>query len=161
MSDTESRQKTAQLQSQIASLEQLLEVHERTAVEQSERLERAMAELEQAKLQSEFQVAALEQLLEVHERTTIEQAEQLEQTMAALQIAKLQSEERLQTVITNVPVVIFALDRHGLFTLSEGKGLAALGLQPGQVLGRSVFDVYKDEPSMISEVKRALAGEAF
>jgi len=161
MSDTESRQKIAQLQSQVTSLEQLLEVHERTAVEQSERLEQAMAELGQAKLQSEFQVAALEQLLEVHERTTIEQAEQLEQTMAALQIAKLQSEERLHTVITNVPVVIFALDRHGIFTLSEGKGLAALGLQPGQVVGQSAFDVYQDEPPLISEVKRALAGEAF
>ena len=161
MSDTELRQKIAQLQSQVTSLEQLLEVHERTAVEQSERLERAMAELHQAKLQSEFQVAPLEQLLEVHERTTIEQAEQLEQTMAALQIAKLQSEERLHTVITNVPVVIFALDRHGIFTLSEGKGLAALGLQPGQVVGQSAFDVYQDEPPLISEVKRALAGEAF
>lgn len=72
-----------------------------------------------------------------------------------------QSEERLRTVVTNAPVVLFALDHQGTFTFSEGKGLEALGLQPGQVVGQSVFSVYASEPTAIAAARRALGGEAF
>ena len=41
-------------------------------------------------------------------------------------------ERRLLTVFANVPLVLFAIDQEGIFTLSEGKGLAALGLEPGK-----------------------------
>src|SRR3990172_404979 len=53
------------------------------------------------------------------------------------------------------------MDRQGVFTLSEGRGLDALGLKPGQVVGRSVFDLYRDVPAIQNNVRRALAGEAF
>jgi two-component system, cell cycle sensor histidine kinase and response regulator CckA len=69
------------------------------------------------------------------------------------------SSERLRNFVSGVPVVLFALDRNGRFTLSEGMGLAALGLKPGQVLGASVFDVYADSPEITSAVRRSLAGE--
>ena len=68
---------------------------------------------------------------------------------------------RLRTVVGSVPVVVFALDRDGRFTLSEGRGLDALGLRPGQVVGQSVFDVYRDEPGIVGHARRALAGETF
>ncbi len=71
-----------------------------------------------------------------------------------------ETERRLRHVVTAAPVVLFALDAHGVFTLSEGAGLAALGLQPGQVVGQSVFELYHD-PEIQSHVRRALAGEAF
>lgn len=71
------------------------------------------------------------------------------------------SEERLRTVIGKSPVVLYAMDREGVFTLSEGKGLEALGLRPGEVVGRSVFDVYRDAPEVLASVRRALSGEAF
>ena len=67
--------------------------------------------------------------------------------------------ERLSEVINNAPIVVFALDRNGVFTLSEGMGLRALGLAPGEAVGRSVFDMYRDYPSILDSVRRALAGE--
>ena len=70
-----------------------------------------------------------------------------------------ESEHRLHAVASNVPVVLFALNRAGIFTLSEGKGLAALGLKPGEVVGRSVFDVYRDNPKILDAIRRGLAGE--
>ena len=70
-----------------------------------------------------------------------------------------ESEHRLQTVASNVPIVLFALNRAGIFTLSEGKGLAALGLKPGEVVGRSIFDVYRDNPKILEAVRRGLGGE--
>lgn len=72
----------------------------------------------------------------------------------------LLSEQRYKTVVSNTDVVSFVIDSDGIFTLSEGKGLAKLGLQPGQVVGMSVFDVYKDYPQIISSIKKALQGNA-
>jgi PAS domain S-box-containing protein len=67
----------------------------------------------------------------------------------------------LNTITGNVSGIIFTLDKNGIFTLSDGKGLAALGLKPGQVVGLSAFDVYKDQPAIVSDIQRALAGEEF
>jgi diguanylate cyclase (GGDEF)-like protein/PAS domain S-box-containing protein len=75
------------------------------------------------------------------------------------QEALRRSEEQLRTIVTNVPVVLFALDQDGIFTLSEGQGLAALGLRPGQAVGQSVFDLYRDVPEVLRDIRRALAGE--
>ncbi|MEJ2236870.1 MAG: PAS domain S-box protein, partial [Gemmatimonadales bacterium] len=49
-----------------------------------------------------------------------------------------ESEARLRTVISSAPIILWALDRHGVFTLSEGSGLGALGLGPGELVGQSV-----------------------
>jgi PAS domain S-box-containing protein len=69
-----------------------------------------------------------------------------------------EAEHRLRTVVANAPIVVFALDRKGRFTLSEGKGLEALGVSAGEVVGRSVHDLYGDVPEP-DVVQRALAGE--
>ncbi len=72
-----------------------------------------------------------------------------------------ENEQRLRTLVTNAPVVLFAIDREGVFTLSEGKGLAALGLKSGEVVGQSVFELYKNYPNILDAIRRALRGEAF
>ena len=72
-----------------------------------------------------------------------------------------ESEERLRTVVANAPVVLFSIGRDGVFWLSEGKGLGALGLRPGEAVGRSVFDLYSQVPEILHNVRRALGGEAF
>ncbi|MEK7745171.1 MAG: ATP-binding protein, partial [Elusimicrobiota bacterium] len=64
-------------------------------------------------------------------------------------------------VVACAPIVLFALDQDGVFTLSEGRGLDGLGLKPGEVVGRSVFEVYKDNPAILANIRRALAGESF
>ncbi|MEX1125256.1 MAG: GAF domain-containing protein [Acidimicrobiia bacterium] len=70
-----------------------------------------------------------------------------------------ETERRLRSVVTGAPVVLFALDAQGTFTLSEGAGLASLGLLPGEAVGKSVFDLYSDEPAVLDFVHRALSGE--
>jgi PAS domain S-box-containing protein len=69
------------------------------------------------------------------------------------------SEHRLQSLVSEVPVVLFVLDRDGIFTLSEGRGLAVLGLRPGEVVGRSALELYRDFPQVVAHLRRALAGE--
>ena len=59
------------------------------------------------------------------------------------------------------PSVLFAVDAEGVFTLSEGTGLGAPGLEPGELVGRSAFEAYRDAPAVGESLRRALAGEAF
>ena len=72
-----------------------------------------------------------------------------------------ESKERLRTVIAGAPLVLFAFDQHGIFTMVEGRGLDALGFRPGQLVGRSVYELYADLPQALADVRRALAGETF
>jgi PAS domain S-box-containing protein len=60
------------------------------------------------------------------------------------------SEERLRTVVTNAPIILWALDNHGVCTLSEGKGLEVLGIKHGELVGRLIFDIFGD---YIPEIK--------
>jgi len=69
------------------------------------------------------------------------------------------AEERLRTVATNAPIVLYSTNREGVFTLSEGRGLSNLGFAPGELVGKSVFDVYLDQPEVIVSISDALQGE--
>jgi PAS domain S-box-containing protein len=101
---------------------------------------------------SEDDVTAL-QIMADQLAVAIERTQLFEQTQATL-------EERLRAVISNAPIVLFALDREGVFTLSEGKGLEALGVEPGEHVGQSILDVYSDVPDVLENMQHALAGEA-
>ena len=71
------------------------------------------------------------------------------------------SEERLHHLLSHAPIILFAFDRKGIVTLSEGRGLEGLGLRPKQILGLSVFDLYANDPSSIANAHRVLGGEEF
>src|SRR3989440_1898588 len=72
-----------------------------------------------------------------------------------------ESKERLRTVIAGAPLVLFAFDHNGMFTMVEGKALDAVGVRPAQLVGRSGYELYADIPQALADVRRALAGETF
>ena len=63
-------------------------------------------------------------------------------------------------ILKNLPIVMWSTDKEGIFTFSEGKGLAALGLKSGEIVGKSVFEFYKDFPDIMGYNRRALSGES-
>jgi PAS domain S-box-containing protein len=71
------------------------------------------------------------------------------------------SDDRLRSVISSASMVLWALDAEGRVTFSDGGALGLLGLRPGEVVGRSVFDVYSQVPEILDDNRRALAGEEF
>ncbi len=71
------------------------------------------------------------------------------------------AEKRLRTVVGSAALILFATDKNGVFTLCEGEGLKSLSLAPGEVVGKSVFDVYCDSPKFGDDINRALTGESF
>ena len=72
-----------------------------------------------------------------------------------------ESVQRLQTVVNGAPIVLFSVDRQGKFTLSEGKGLGRLDAVPGELVGKSIFDFFRDDPEALANMQRALSGESF
>lgn len=78
-----------------------------------------------------------------------------ERVLSALSASK----QRLNTIITNAPVVLFSLDENGVFTLSEGKGLERLGLKPGGLVGHSAFELFEHIPNFYEDFQKALRGE--
>ncbi len=66
--------------------------------------------------------------------------------------------QQLRGVLEGSPAVIFQLAPDGTFLLSEGRGLADLGLKPGQVVGLNALDVYQDDPEVVARLKEALDG---
>lgn len=65
----------------------------------------------------------------------------------------------MKKIAEYAPVVLFSIDKDMVFTMSEGKGLRELGLKPGQVVGQSAKDVYKDAPDVIENISKALNGQ--
>ncbi len=65
----------------------------------------------------------------------------------------------VEALLGALPLVVFATDEGGALTLCEGAGLADLGIDPGDVRGRSAFEVFAREPAMVSALRRAHAGE--
>ncbi|MFA1611414.1 PAS domain S-box protein [Halobellus rubicundus] len=68
--------------------------------------------------------------------------------------------ERLSALTENVPVVLFELDEDGVFVQSTGRGLDALGREPGQVVGQSIDEVYAGREEIRDACRRALDGES-
>ncbi len=66
---------------------------------------------------------------------------------------------RLQTVVSNFPIALFALDPNGVITLSEGKGFEGLGLEPGATVGQSALELYRRAPPIVALLERSLQGE--
>ncbi|MBN1313416.1 MAG: PAS domain S-box protein [Anaerolineae bacterium] len=74
------------------------------------------------------------------------------------EIALQESEQRFRTVVQNAQAIIFILDSDGIITLSEGQALSKIGFSPGEMVGKSAWELYRDNP-LIGDIKCALAGE--
>src|SRR5689334_10181731 len=75
--------------------------------------------------------------------------------------ADLTVETLLQSVLDHAPLILFAADRQGRFTVGRGSGLALLGLEPDQLVGQSAFEIFSGMPAIIADMRRAFGGETF
>ena len=69
------------------------------------------------------------------------------------------SAEAMRAILSSAPVILYAADLDGTITLSEGTGLAALGLAPGEAVGRSVYEFSEGNSVPMESTRRAFAGE--
>lgn len=128
--------------------------------------ERLRASIRETELRAQTSDARNRALLAENRRrqAELEKSEEIRRAYDALAVAHEDlkvAQHQLSTVISDAPIVLFALDRDGTFTLSDGAGLQLLGNAPGEMVGRSVFEVYREHPAIIDSMRRALEGEEF
>lgn len=70
-----------------------------------------------------------------------------------------QQKALLDTVVSNVPIILYSLDRDGIFTLIEGKGLESLQIDVSSNIGHSIFKRYPNYPVLLENIRRVLSGE--
>ena len=68
-------------------------------------------------------------------------------------------EHILRSVISNAPIILFAIDAAGIFTFIEGQGLQSLGGRSEEIVGTSIFGMYDNIPQIVAHICRALDGE--
>jgi len=78
-----------------------------------------------------------------------------------VELALKEKDRYLRTVVSNAPIILLATDAQGTITISQGRGLDALGQSPGESVGANVFERFRDYPEIIKNVHRALKGESF
>jgi PAS domain S-box-containing protein len=78
-----------------------------------------------------------------------------------VEAALRESDQRLRTVVGNAPVILFAVDAAGTFTLFEGSRLKALGLDSAAIVGQSALAWHPPGGNIAQDAPRALAGETF
>lgn len=59
------------------------------------------------------------------------------------------------------PQIVYSYDADGICTMSEGPGLALIGLQPGQLVGVDLLTLYQDDRKALDPLLRVLQGETF
>jgi anti-anti-sigma regulatory factor/PAS domain-containing protein len=61
--------------------------------------------------------------------------------------------------LESAPLVLWATDAQGTYTMSAGKGLDLLGFRPGEQVGLNALDMFKDHADTARALVRALSGE--
>ena len=69
-------------------------------------------------------------------------------------------EQLLRVLMDSLPICVWAIDPQGVFTIHDGKGLAAAGLERGQFLGQNLFELYASNPEGTAPVRKVLEGES-
>ena len=71
-----------------------------------------------------------------------------------------QSERRLQTVVSNIPMMLIAVNQNGVITVAEGQGFKELGIDSTKLIGHSI-----EAPSNVTDtyiankLRQAMEGE--
>lgn len=90
----------------------------------------------------------------------------------ASELARRAAEDRLSTILEGAPIAMFACERDGRITFHQASpSVAGAALHPWQApaddptgasaVGRSVFEVLRDNPGRLERIDRAMRGEEF
>ena len=93
---------------------------------------------------------------DIHDRKMAEQ--ELERHVAERTAELARSTALLENVISSAPVILFATDARGVFTVFTGKEITASGHTPGDFLGKSIEEARTFDASTVEGIRRALGG---
>lgn len=68
-------------------------------------------------------------------------------------------EQRLRSIVSNSPVILYTLNQDGIFTLLEGRGLR--DIDPKEFIGRPISDLFGQTLEILEYERHGLADEVF
>lgn len=77
-----------------------------------------------------------------------------------IQKALAETESTLKLIIDNSPVIAYEIDLSGIITFWEGKGIPGFIKSSSEIIGKSIFDIFKEYSEFIEANKRALNGNS-
>ena len=95
----------------------------------------------------------------VTSRTLQLQAETEKHKATSTQLSEALS--RLRAIIAGAPIMIIAVNREGVITFEDGRGLASLRVKPGTHVGEQVLAAYPQATDLAEHFERVMAGEEF
>ncbi len=73
--------------------------------------------------------------------------------------ALAERQQLLDTALAGAPMILYAFDREGVITHSQGRALQALGLEDGEVVGRSIWEFAPAGTDVERQTRHVLQGE--
>jgi PAS domain S-box-containing protein len=70
-------------------------------------------------------------------------------------------ERQLNEVLANAPLVVLAFNADRIITAARGRALSEMGLEPGDLVGKSIMQLLQPDNPAMQNAERALAGESF
>ena len=77
----------------------------------------------------------------------------------AAQVRENLRAEQWRTLIKNAPAMLFFINANGVFTMIEGAGLRAVGIDPSQLLGQSASSLCGEDTPVAAALRTAFGGE--
>ena len=93
---------------------------------------------------------------DIHDQKMAEQ--ELERRVAERTAELARSTALLENVTSNAPIILFATDARGVFTVFTGKEITASGHTPGDFLGKSIEEAGTFDTNTVHGIRRALEG---
>ncbi|EYF00215.1 PAS domain-containing protein [Chondromyces apiculatus] len=75
-------------------------------------------------------------------------------------VALAEQKRLLQAVLTGSPILVWAIDKDGTFTVKKGNAYILLGQNEEDAVGENIFEVYKAYPQLVEATREALAGNS-
>ncbi|GAB2534875.1 response regulator [Rufibacter soli] len=82
----------------------------------------------------------------------------IEQERLHTQEQLIKTQKQLDTVINGAPIILWAVDQEGIFTMARGKGLSLIGRQEQESVGTSLFEAYSEFQPVLTCARRTLQG---
>ncbi len=83
---------------------------------------------------------------------------ELEQVRKSVESSLKSAEEKLSTIISHTPVILFSVNPNGELTFAKGRNLGSIMPGGDELVGESVFELFEGHDEFIGQIKIALAG---
>lgn len=82
-----------------------------------------------------------------------------QQNTSKAERALQESERKLETVIAKSPIILFAINKDGQFSMFKGRGVELLNVNPEDIIGKNFIETHRILPIDIKSLRNVIGGK--